>query len=450
MKTRRVIALVLCLLMVLGMSTMALADGETALVNGEAGAFEYKDTPQTQNKVLKLNKELVTYNKDNRPINAPTISYKYTIGAATIANGTTVTDSGDKHESGESVTAPVYAGVMTSSAPSIVYSADDTAVSWTCSEMVSANNQGVACVKYFLVDFSDVVFTHPGIFRYEITESLANTSDTYAASGVTESTGIDAPHKRYVDVYVRAAEGFTNGSTSDEWDIYGFTCLYDNDSVEDSSKKKTTGFVSDSDNDVTADSYYTFNVKITKQVENDAYGAANIEFPFTITFTNSAITKNVDISINSTATESWDPLASGLSGDGISGITKLKDDEYIQYIGIPCGTSVAVYETNKATGTTYQVASVVTPDSDTDNPLSKSDSSVAYDETSSKVIIPTTANKAETNEYSLVVTNTLLNISPTGLMFRYGPYFLMLIGGIALIALGIKFARRSKTETEEA
>ena len=446
MMTRRMISFVLCLMLLLGMSTVALAEGESTLdTNGEAGAFVNKDTPISQeSKVLILNKDLVSYNAVSPAmiICAPTISYKYTIAPATIEEGTTVTDSGDKHVSGSPMTAPVYAGAPT---PTVDYEG----VKWTCTEMVTASNAGVVSQKNIYIDFSSVIFPHPGIFRYEITESLESASDTYAASGVTESTGIETPHKRYVDVYVRAVtEGFTDGKTADQWDIYGFTCLYDNSSVVDSSKKKTTGFVADTVNGVNADSYYTYNVTISKQVENDAYGAANIAFPFTIAFTNGNITKNIDITINSTATESWDPTPSGLS-NGISGVTKLKDDESVKYIGIPCGTSVTVYETNDANGTTYQVASVVTPDSTTD-PMSKNDAAVTYEGVSSTVTIPTEANAKESNQYSLVVTNTLLNISPTGLMFRYAPYALMLLGGIFLIVLGVKFLRRSKDESETA
>ena len=59
--------------------------------------------------------------------------------------------------------------------------------------------------------------------------------------------------------------------------------------------------------------------------------------------------------------------------------------------------------------------------------------------------------KIDENEVTTItLTNDLTELSPTGLLFRFGPYILMLIGGIVLIVLGFKFARRSRRESEEA
>ena len=111
------------------MSTAAFAaDGETTLNDsGEAGAFTTPDKPNTQGKKLMLQKEFVVYNVDGSDVYAPTITYDYSIAAATVATGTTVTDSGNKHESGEPVTAPVKEGVITGVTISdIVLAADKT------------------------------------------------------------------------------------------------------------------------------------------------------------------------------------------------------------------------------------------------------------------------------------------------------------------------------------
>ena len=450
---RRVFALVLALVMVLAFSATALADGTTLDANGEQGAFTEKDTPESQGKVLILNKELMAYNVSEDEVNAPTISYVYTIAAATVEEGTTVTDNSNKHNSDASVTAPVFAG---ENASDIVV---DT-VSWIPENKLNTDTDGEVNYKDITVDFSNVAFSKPGIYRYKITESLAE-GFTYANTGVTETTG---SHERYIDVYVRAADGYdaTDGITANDWDIYGFTCFYNNaktitDANKATSAVKTTGFVAGStdgtdDTAFTADSYYTFNLTISKTVVGDAYAAANTEFPFTVVFTNGTITKNIDI-----IGDPDDPAVGTVNS--ASRVVKLKDGDEATYVGIPCGTSVEVYETNTATGVTYKVTTELTasntPTTTTDDSViagSEPDEAAPQDEKqayqSTKATFTTTANADTDIEYAVAITNTFVAISPTGVILRYAPYMLILAGGILLLVLGTKLLRRSRREEE--
>ena len=107
---KKLAVLVLAVLLMTAMTTAAFAD-TTIGENGEQGAFTSPDTPVSQSKILVLEKELKAYNLDETTINAPTISYTYTIAAATVPTDATVTDASSKHASNSSVTVPVKAGL---------------------------------------------------------------------------------------------------------------------------------------------------------------------------------------------------------------------------------------------------------------------------------------------------------------------------------------------------
>ena len=457
---KKLSALILVVLLMTVMTTPAFA-ATTLDANGEQGVFTTKDTPVSQSKTLILEKELKVYNVDEGTIKAPTISYTYSIGAATVASGTSVTDSdkgGTIHDTGVTVTVPVKAGVGT---PTI---ANGGVVSWTATDDVSAGTDGVKNVKDISIDFSSVVFTGPGVYRYEITEALTS-GYAYNTSGVTETTApADGAHKRYVDVYVRPAPtGYTDGSTAAQWDIYGFTCFYNNTSITEADKTtgavKTTGFVdgtTDGSTAFLADQYYTYNLTITKTVVNDGYGAATVDFPFTVLFTNGTVSAGTIVTNGATAPTGTDfthNTSVDLTSGNLKGVAKLKSGQQIKYVGIPNGTSVEVYETNVATGVTYKVdTSIDAGTATTDASVSWGDAPTsavaqttraAYEST--KATLNTTAGSDDDNAHSVAITNTLLTISPTGISLRVAPYVLMLCAGLFLIV----FSRRRKARAED-
>ena len=227
---------------------------------------------------------------------------------------------------------------------------------------------------------------------------------------------------------------------------------------------KTTGFVSgksDSSTTVSADSYYTFNVTISKTVEGDPYGAATTAFPFTVLFTNDAVTKNVDVigNVESATVTGWiDPAAGVLSST--NGVVNIKSGGVIKYIGIPCGTSVEVYETNVAEGVTYKVKTELTtnttttindpsvswgtaPSNAVTQAMSEGKKTNAYEST--KATFTTTANADDDNDYTVAITNTLVTISPTGVTLRIAPYAIMLAAGVCMLI----FSRRRRTAYED-
>ena len=359
---KKALALALAVLMMASLSVAAFADGEAELTGGEVGGFTSPDTPTAQNKTLILKKELTAYNLDETQIQAPTISYTYTI--APVEPSFNVTDEASDHATGIGArTVPTKAGIT--AGVTLTGTAVNT-IAWANTEKLNAATNGAANYKDLKIDFSNVVFTGPGIYRYVITETAPN----YAASGVTATTGT---HTRYLDVYVKAADTFNDGSTAEEWVIYGYVCMYDSEDVDPvadtttTGAMKTNGFVAGTNDgtEIKADSYYTFNVTVSKTVVNDNYAKATHAFPFTVIFTNAAVTQSVDISSKTTVTNTptgfVDPAPAALSAGNTKGVVFIKDGASVKYIGIPNGTSVEVYETNDMTGVIYQVTTTLTP-----------------------------------------------------------------------------------------
>ena len=448
---KKALALALAVLMMASLSVAAFAEGEAGLTGGEVGGYTSPDSPKVQNKTLILKKELTAYNLDATQIQAPTISYTYAITAGDA--GVNVTDATSDHADGiGALKVPTKAGITEGVAIT-------GTIEWTNAETLNADTDGEANYKDLKINFSNVVFTGPGIYRYVITETAPN----YAASGVTATTGT---HTRYLDVYVKAADSFTNGSAADDWDIYGYVCMYENKAITPdgdtttTGAMKTNGFVAGTNDGtvIKADSYYTFNVTVSKTVVNDNYAKATHAFPFTVIFTNAAVTQSVDISSATTGTTPdgfIDPDPAALSVGDTKGVVFIKDGASVKYIGIPNGTSVEVYETNDMTGVIYQVTTTLTPTGTaptTDNSVSWDDApTVAVAQAaekeafqSTKATFTTTADEDDDNAYAVAVTNRLLTISPTGVSLRVAPYALMLCAGLLLVF----FSRRRKAKAE--
>lgn len=437
-------------LMILAMSVSALASGtptkSTLDVNGEQGVFEDKDTPIVQDpKVLVLEKELKVYNPDEAEVNAPTITYTYSIEAGSANK--TVTDDAGKHEADQSVTAPTKEGIV--SGVTITGTAANE-ISFTTADKMAANTEGASNKKFLSINFNDVVFTGAGIYRYKITESLKN-GFTYDNTGVTKTTG---KTERYIDVYVKPAETFNNGSTAKEWDIYGFTCFYNDEDITNTDKTekavKTTGFVDGTSNGtdpILADQYYTYNLTISKTVVGDNYAKATHDFPFTVIFTNTDITKNILLKATAGTGVSNYTFLTTAGAPTYNGVMLIKDvdnENSIKLIGIPMGTDVEVYETNDVAGTTYQVTTtrtnattatatdaMVIATANTPTSAPQATNKPAYQST--KSIIDTTKDKKDPDAHSIAITNTLVTISPTGVVLRIAPYIMILAAGIILL-----------------
>lgn len=432
-------ALLLAVLMI----ALAGMAGAADLSDGEIGGYTQPDQPQTQDKSVNIRKEIIAYNANSTEVHAPVVTYTYTVTAADVSAEPTVTDDTTDHTSEAAVTAPVKAGITTglvvtgtaagtagnaSGATGTLVFTNDSA--WSTAADGATNGYDIK------LDFSNVAFTQPGVYRYQIEESIS--ADSYAAVALKDG----GSNIRYLDVYVAG-----------NLDIYGYVCIADNDSVT-SGTTKSNGFVA-SDNDTIngADSYYTYDLTLSKDVENDSYAEGSTAFPFTVIFRNSESYTST-FAIGETAGTGSTGINPGAAAPAWSGVARVKEGGAITYTGIPAGVDVDVYETNIVTGVTYTVSTSVNGGTATtdegviagDVPTSAVAQTAKASCESTKVTVDTTKNTAVSATQTIAITNTLSLISPTGLVIRFAPYGLLLIGGIVLLVIAMKHRKHNEEE----
>ena len=373
-------------LVLAGVMAMAMSVTAFAAVNGS-------DSLGSGN-IVTIKDVLKVYNPDETSVYAPDVTFHYSITAGT--GGATVTDEND-------VQAIVLAGnwsgtnsneteIAVSGEPSITES-----VAYTRDNTLVADDEGAANEKIITVNFENVTFPKPGIYRYEITRT---TTDTYNVLESKENV------RRYFDVYVKEENSTCT--------IYGYIL---HDISGDISKTSTTKY-----NNFTSE-YKTSNLTVGKTLVNDATMNGH-QFPFSVSFVN---TKNAHIKVDPNQGADGKATATAMNAGATTSAPTIANEGIVKYIGIPNGFTSTVYETNDVTGTTYKSEATA------DNTVN------------AKNIIWTTeggANKsnnattfAATNETKAIAfKNTLEVISPTGLFLRFTP-FLVIIGAAVLLLL---------------
>ena len=422
---KKTTAVILAAIMTMTMGITAFADE-----NNES-------TSSGSSEVIRIQKELTAYNPETVVVNEPTATYTYEIKAG---------QAGAELEDENEIQAATKAGVemenvILTSQTSENANNTTTTLSYSANgeNKLNASAEGTANKKWIDIDFSKVNFGAAGVYRYEIHESAS----AYTSNGIKEGT---TGNVRYLDVYVKdAAEQSEEINQPSDWDVYGFVLFAaeeaEGETTEQSAGYKTEGFVAhkdenDSSNNKTADEYYTFNLTVSKTVVNDAFiKTTHHEFPFTLTLQNDTVTADVLPIMNVSANAKQDPLAAGT----ISGTWKaeIADGASIEYVGIPAGTTISITETNDVTGAVYRVNVA-----GADNELEDKN---IYTGTSSDaaVVAATAGQKVEANR-NVAFTNTLQQISPTGVVLRVAPYILMLAAGVVLLVI----ARRRRTANE--
>ncbi len=473
MKLQKIGSLLLVLALVLTVSA-AFATSPTSLSGGEAGGYTSPDTQTVDDKVVSIQKEITVFNPDEALIYGPAITYTYTVTPGTAVS---VTDATTDHSSGTAVSTTTIPGIITGvkvngGTAGTSESATGT-LAWTNADILDASASGTANSKAFTVDFSDVVFTQPGVYRYLITES----ANAYTTSGVTETTGT---HTRYLDVYVMRSDVYDTAEiTSEDWRIYGYVCVIENEDITPDGDTttagavKTNGFVTATNDGtaVKADEYHTYNLTVGKTLTGDATMNSH-KFPFDVAWTADSATGTFQFAVeesDAAVTKTAQAAATSVGGTAVAANTLYKvgsadavgtadkdgspsiaNDSTVKYIGIPTGTKVTVTETNNVTGTTYATTA---KDGDADvaftggtATLSNENKTATMSENATVAYAQAAAPAADTNA-AIQFTNTLSLISPTGYVVRFAPYALMLIGGIALLIVAKK--HRKHTEEDE-
>ncbi len=431
---------------------------------------------------IPIKKDILLFNSEQKRIPEPSIVYEYRISSANVTNAsistkdsndeavilavrpgvlkalTSITDSGDaeapteeNQEEGDFRTGTITFGndttlKMTNRANSVPYT----------------SNSGYKATKQMniTVDASKIYDTNnePGVYRYEITEVTPDA--TYIASGVTEG---EAGDTIFLDVYTKYNEA------KDNLIIYGYVLLrstgdgantsitYKKEAKED---VKIEGFVTTAEGDnggnntiipaeFKGDYYSTYNVDVKELVAGDLADRLH-EFPFRIQLSNDTVTSGPNFSINDGAIHSLTGLTKAGKWDSdavtIEGIDfKLKYGDMISLIGLPAGTKIMVTETNDAEDV-YSVSAVF---NDTAKNLVNGDST----KTGSSISIPKNDTASldasypitmELNSDKVVITNTLRDVSVTGLLFDTAPFLFITSAGIFLFTLYL----RNKKETD--
>lgn len=476
---KKICAIVLALVMVLAMGTTAFAAGTDLEENGEAGVADDWDAADTERTVaasVNIKKQIIAYNPNgddtSTTVYAPVFTYTYTVTPATNSDGTAAANPGDDldmnitdetgdHANNTAVTVPVKAGITTGlvvtgadAAGTAVAGSAGTATSASATLVFDNTSTWVTAAaghtnEYDInLNFSGVTFSKPGVYRYKIAETINQTS--YAVVAMQDG----GTNELWLDVYV-------NGSGT----IYGYVCMSASATVTPATTTKLNGFVSGTADG--SDKYYTYDLVLSKDVVGDNYAASNTAFPYTVFFNNNeSYTSTFKISQTvGTGSTGLDSSASTLtltsSAVALSGVASVKDGNTntgttvgdITLAGIPAGMDVDVYETNIATGVTYSASTVVTGGTAAvDSPViwgTVPASAVAQTDKaafeSTKATVDTTAITT-TAAQSVAITNTLLEISPTGYVVRIAPYALMLGAGVALLLI----TRRRREDAQAA
>ena len=481
---KRIGALVLAVMMMLGMMSVAFAAGATEIPSGENNMPGIGDIPNATNNgrtndaylaaenTVSINKGIVFINSETTDVYEPNITYTYTISSVTVPPGTTVTDE--------------HPGTLAHSV--VVYSGDSDYVSSTenpeCkatvtfndgNAFVSATAAGTQVTKPFTFTFVPTAFPHAGVYRFLITESVESSSaNTRATAGIVQTSTYSAT--RYLDVYVRNDE-----DNPGDRQIYGYVLFEANGAGTniDKDTTKSNGWVNTAASGSTADVdvYTTYNAVVSKTTTGSLADKTH-SFPVTVTLTNAdgcktkiRVVANDNAAFGSGETTTWygtqsDPSDTGtgtqpenayvaLTGTtakvvGNNTANTFKDGGMLTFYGIPINTTINAKETND----TYDVytATATVDDANTNATLSYIASSTASAATGTSASLErngtATLKDVEqiTAKKTIAFTNTISEISPTGYVVRFAPYALMLGAGIVLLLL----TRRMKRDPDEA
>lgn len=436
-------------------------------------------------------KDILAFNPENKRIPEPNMVYSYAITSANVTDATITTIDSNNNP----VPLTVYPGViqavtaitdsgnaeaqMSTSADGLTkngtitfkcdpnnlkYTNKETDTPYVCSEDYKFTKQmGITINASKIYDPDNNPATQNngvGIYRYKITETTAE--DTYVQSGVTEGTAGDVV---YLDVYVKNKDegnglliygyvmlkgveitdstSITYSETVDEGvKIDGFTTTYEGD---------TNGDGSVIPGDFKGDKYLTYNADIKKQVSGD-FADRQHEFPFLISASNNTV-KNANFSVNDGAIHAVTALdANGAwsseSGANLDDINfNLKHGEIISLIGLPAGTKVKVKETND-TDVAYAVSATCDGNAkqvvNSDETKSGNSISIEKDDTAEMVEAYSVALKDNSNK--IIITNTLRDISITGLIFDIAPFIFITAAGILLFIIFMKNKKKDDTD----
>ena len=380
----------------------------TALIMSVAAISASAYTAVSGSNTLSFNKFLIV-DEDAR---IPAITFNYTIapGSAVAADSTNNTPA-------------IIAGVGTPTIGSATFASGETTyTSVQGNDQVTLTNGKKYAKKTVTVDFTNVSFTQPGIYRYVITESTNN--DNKAVSYDTQTNG--TARTRYLDVYVIDNNGALQVS---EYVMHETTDVVENNNTEttddDVATDKSSGFV----NEITSHEL-TFGKEVTgNQGSKDKY----FKFTLTISGAQANTTYEVDLSAaeaspTQTAATVYDTMSNPTTvTTGSHGVVTeyfyLKDGQYITVKGLPEGYM-------------YELSEVVEDYTATNGISQDTNGTTAYQDP----VVNTTGVNAD---IKTGFTNDRSGVIPTGVLLTIAPFAIGILLFGALIIFFIAKRRRN-------
>lgn len=456
---KKLTALLLALVMVLAIGSTALADTNNTWKGSDDGTG-LATTNIAGTTTIPLNKTLIFINKNESPVHEPNITYTYAVASQDPGEAKVTDADNDSIKVTAGPTGGVYFDDTTdptNKASEIIFSSNNTvATKEKGNEIQKSTNMSVDITK----------FNHAGVYRYKITETA---SPDVAAVGI-ERDATDYDNTRYLDVYIgRKVTGGT-GTATDPY-VYSDTelemkgaVIYKTVETDDSKKgkdpidkdfEKTTGFepgtngtpgTTDYTNDTTVDRYTTYDFTVKKTVAGSMSDTKN-EFPFYVSVTNTIDGAKFDYTADATETFVGATNASGvvtltaanftIGETGNSSSLALKHNDFIKLVGVPSNLDAAtplkvtVQENNNTPDEYTLTVEAKNGGALTTNPA---DGKLAKDATGAMAAaFDVKAN--DDKEQTITFTNTIAEISPTGVVLRFAPYAIMLGAGVALFII---------------
>ena len=373
----------------------------TALIMSIAAISASAYTPVAGDDTLSFNKFLIV-DSDAR---IPAITFNYT-----IAPGTAVAaDSANNKPA-------IIAGVGTPTIGSASFASGETAYTTVQgTDEVTLDSGEKYAKKTVTVDFTNVQFSQPGIYRYVITEST--NADNKAVSYDTQTSG--TARTRYLDVYV-----IDNNSTLEVSEYVMHTTADVVEAATSPAPDKSSGFV----NEITSHDF-TFGKEVTgNQGSKDKY------FKFTLTISGAQANTTYEVDLTGaeaaptqTAATVYETMSNPATiTTGSHGVVTeyfyLKDGQYITVKGLPDGYMYELSELPEDYTSTNGISAAVS-------------GSTAYQDP----VVNTTGVSAD---IKTGFTNDRSGVVPTGVLLTIAPFAVGILLFGALIIFFIAKRRR--------
>ena len=376
----------------------------TALIMSIAAISASAYTAVNGDNTLSFNKFLIV-DSDAR---IPAITFEYNIapGSAIAATGSSPA---------------IIAGVGTPTIGSATFATGESTFSTAqTGDAVTLDSGEKYAKKTVTVDFTNVSFNQPGIYRYVITEDMTDTNNK-AVSYDTQTTGTAGT--RYLDVYVEDNNGVLSVA---EYVMHDTAAIPNVSTTGAPAADKSSGFV----NEITSHEL-SFGKEVTgNQGSKDKY------FKYTLTISNAQAntTYEVDLSnaeaapVKTDATKYATMSNSSTITTGSHGVVTeyfyLKDGQYITIKGLPEGYIYELSEDAEDYTASNGIAAV------------NNANSTAY----SDPVVNTTGVNAD---IKTGFTNDRAGVIPTGVLLTIAPFAIGILLFGALIIFIIAKRRRN-------